>query len=161
MVLILYSTKTYFTEWFHYTTKKICHYILLNSLWALKILKTIMLLFRYWVPVSVRFRFGKKSIFRFRSGFGEIPFRSFTRMDPCMMLFMKEDLVFCLYPGGIISYLISVKTEIRKGTYKKRSFHFTKNHVAWCRKGKNSFVGCAASSLIPFKVKSMLFVYGL
>ena len=63
------------------------------------------------------------------------------RMDPCMMLFMKEDLVFCLYPGGIISYLISVKTEIRIGTYKKHSFHFTKNHVAWCRKGKNSFVG--------------------
>ena len=40
--------------------------------------ENIMILFRYWVSVSVRFRFGKKFIFRFRSGFGEISFRSFT-----------------------------------------------------------------------------------
>ena len=46
-----------------------------------EILKIFTILFQYWVSVPVRFRFGKKSIFRFRSGFGEIPFRSFTTFD--------------------------------------------------------------------------------
>ena len=43
-----------------------------------EILKTFTILIRYWVSVPVRFRLGKKSIFRFRSIFGEIPFRLFT-----------------------------------------------------------------------------------
>ena len=38
-VLVFYSTKTYLTEWFHYTAEKICHCFSLNTLEALKFYK--------------------------------------------------------------------------------------------------------------------------
>ena len=37
LVLVLYSTKTYYTEWFHYTAEKIFPMLIENTLQALKI----------------------------------------------------------------------------------------------------------------------------
>ena len=45
-----------------------------------EILKIFTILFRYWVSVPVQ----KKSIFRFRSGFGEIPF-SYCLLNKCLV----------------------------------------------------------------------------
>ena len=53
--------------------------------------------FRYWVSVSVRFRFGKKSVFRFRFGIGEIPFRSFTNFLPPSLRPMKTILLYIIH----------------------------------------------------------------
>ena len=52
-VLVFYSTKTYLTEWFHYTAEKICHCFSLNTLEALKFYKYLKYCFgigfRFWL----------------------------------------------------------------------------------------------------------------
>ena len=77
-VLVLCYTKICYAEWFYYTVEKICHFSL-NIDWKfITISENSETYLSYCFGIEFRFRFGKKSIFRFRSGFGEIPFRSFT-----------------------------------------------------------------------------------
>ena len=47
LVLVLYSTKTYYTECFHYTAEKIFPMFIGSTLQPLKIKKIFIILFRY------------------------------------------------------------------------------------------------------------------
>ena len=91
-----------------------------------EILKKITLLFRY----EFRFRFGKKSIFQFRSGFGEIPFRSFTTQNIGYLQLIRSS-----YLGNTLTQeccnLIHVRVAcvhyIKQGSYTKVFYSLSPN----------------------------------
>ena len=132
-VLVLYYTKICYAEWFYYTVEKICHFSL-NIDWKfITISENSETYLSYCFGIEFRFRFGKKSIFWFRSGFGpvSVEFHSCRSLNHTALFFkvLKRSLHWFL---AIYSYKLIPIYGSKLDRYDMKKFLWDKMASPYC-----------------------------